>query len=262
MDLKELDNLSLNIREESDPEVKNLLKKLESAITLINNAIPRSISLPKIFQIRGSVKVENDLKITNFKDLEKYFGNIETQLRMLTHAISSVPQQKIDFPKLEIPKAEKIDFTSVTEAIQSLEGVLNKSTDSDSLPVLRDIKKSIQSLVERPQMTPTPVTNVTLNPLNGFVKTTSATVGTSATSLPGYGQLFNRRAVVIYNNSANTIYIGGSDVTTSNGMPVPANSYSPILDAGYSLLVYGIAAQSNNVRVLEISKDKSDTIQQ
>ena len=112
-------------------------------------------------------------------------------------------------------------------------------------------------------MTPQPVTNVTLNGLQGNIKTTSATVGSTVAQLPSYGQLFNRRAIVIYNNSAVTIYIGGSDVTTSNGMPVPANSYSPILDAGYNMVMYGIAASgSNNVRVLEVSKDKSDTIQQ
>lgn len=114
-----------------------------------------------------------------------------------------------------------------------------------------------------PTKTPQPVTNININALQGFVHTTSATIGTSITQLPEYGQLFNRRALIIYNNSLNMIYVGGSDVTTANGMPIPANSYSSPIDAGYNLIVYGIASQNgNNVRVMEISKDKSDTVQQ
>ena len=258
------DTLKMVFEKKDDQEVKSLLEKIAEALPLINKAIPRSFTLPKVFQIRGNVQVENDIKVRNLNDLEKYFQDLSTQVKMLAQAISSVPQQKIEFPKLEIPKAQEIDFTPISEAIQNLQEALNKgSMDKDTIPVLRKIEKSISELANRPVMTPQPVTNVTLNGLQGNIKTTSATVGSTVAQLPSYGQLFNRRAIVIYNNSAVTIYIGGSDVTTSNGMPVPANSYSPILDAGYNMVMYGIAASgSNNVRVLEVSKDKSDTIQQ
>ena len=114
-----------------------------------------------------------------------------------------------------------------------------------------------------PQRVAVPQNNVWINPLQGYIETTSVTVGTTITQLPDYGQLFNRRAVMVYNNSANTIFVGGSEVTTSNGLPVPASSYSPIFDAGYNCVVYGVASQAgNNARVLEISKDKSEVVQQ
>ena len=259
------DSLKLVFEKHDDEDVKLSLSKVEKLLSGISNIIPRSINLPKVFNVEGKVEVtrSSPIEVKNLKELERYFSDMSTQIKMLAQAISSVPQQKIEFPKLELPKTEKLDLMPIVEAVEKLEKALNKgSFDKDAIPVLRNIQTSIQALVARPTLTPQPVTNVTLNALNGFVKTTSMTVGTSAVSLPDYGQLFNRRAVVIYNNSANTIYIGGSDVTTSNGMPVPANSYSPILDAGYTLIIYGVAAQSNNVRVLEISKDKTANVQQ
>jgi len=108
------------------------------------------------------------------------------------------------------------------------------------------------------QMTPQPVTHISINALQGFIKTTSTTVGTTLTTLPGYGQLLNRRSVVIYNNSANTVFIGGSDVTTSNGLPVPSGTASPVFDAGYNVILYGIASTlGNDIRVTEISDEAS-----
>ena len=112
-------------------------------------------------------------------------------------------------------------------------------------------------------MTPQPVTNVNINALQGFLKTTSNTIGTTATKVPGYGQLFNRRALQIYNNSANTIYYGGSDVTVVNGIPVTPGSFSNVFDCGYNMIVYAIASQANNnIRILEVSKDQTGNVQE
>ena len=263
MEIPDLSKVNLKFQSKADPEIRTLLEKIGSALPLIYKVIPRSISLPKIFNIKGSVQVENAITVSNQKILEKKVDEVATQIRLLAQAISSVPQQKIEFPRIDIPKAEKLDLSPLSEAISDLKGSLNKEPKEDSVPVLRKIQGAIEELRDRPQMTTQPVTNININGLQGFVKTTSATVGTTVTKLPSYGQLFNRRAVVIYNNSSVTIYVGGSDVTVANGMPVPASSYSPIIDAGYNMIVYGIAATAgNNVRVLEVSKDQSDTIQQ
>ncbi len=244
------DTLKMVFEKNEDAEVKDLLRKIGQALPIIHKAIPRSFTLPKIFNIKGSVKVENPISVNNLSGVEKRLENVETSIRMLATAISSIPQQKIEFPKLDIPKQEKIDFSPIVEAVQKLE----TPSKEDSIPVLRDIKKTMQALVDKPTFTPQPVTSVSIRPLQGSIKTTSATVGSTLTKLPTYGQLFSRRSVMVYNNSANTIYIGGSDVTSSNGMPVPANSYSPILDCGYNMILYGIAATgSNDVRVIEIA---------
>ncbi len=104
-----------------------------------------------------------------------------------------------------------------------------------------------------PQKIPQPVTNISINALAGTAKSRNITVGTSATPLPDE-VLASRRSLVIYNNSSQTLYVGGSDVTTTNGMPVPASSYSPAFDAGEKMVVYGIVASTTaNVRTLEIS---------
>lgn len=280
----------------SDEGTAAKLSRLGEIMEMVYKVIPRTINLPKVFNIEGTVEVTKSpaTEVKNFKELEKYFDNLSTQVKMLARAISSIPQArfepqinvpqtqldleplrqailampreqkapKIEFPKIDIPKPEKLDITPVVEAVHELEAALAKKTDGDSVAVLRNVQKGIEALVNRPIMTPQPVTNVNLNALQGFTKTTAATIGTIATSLPGYGQLFNRRSVIIYNNSSNTIFIGGSDVTTSNGLPVAAGTFSPSIDAGYNLIIYGVAASGgNDARVLEISKTKEADVQ-
>ena len=63
---------------------------------------------------------------------------------------------------------------------------------------------------------------------------------------------------MVYNNSSTvTIFIGGSDVTATNGLPVPPKSYSPPIDAGVKMILYAVTSSSTaNVRVLEISNDR------
>jgi len=110
-----------------------------------------------------------------------------------------------------------------------------------------------------PTKTPMPVTNVNINPLRGFIHTTAATVTTSLTKLPTYGVLDDRRAIMIFNNSSSTtIYIGGSNVTSLTGLPILAQTYSPVIDAGTRMILYGrTSAGSANVRVMEISNEKT-----
>src|SRR5262249_17753476 len=78
---------------------------------------------------------------------------------------------------------------------------------------------------------------------------TAVSVGTSATQLPS-SPLSGRVSLCITNNSAVTIYVGGSSVTTSNGTPVsPTGSFCD--DVGSQLYYAIVATGTADVRVLE-----------
>lgn len=231
-------------------------------------------------------KIKPETKVNNLSELATYFASLERKIMDIATAIEnipapivSIPQQKIELPRIEIPKviipkSQPIKFTEIIDELKKIKAIFAENSQktplnaqnndfNSLLPVMRSIESGISNLVNRPVMTPQPVNNVYLNPSDGFIKTTDNIVGTTLVTLPQYGQLFNRRSVLIYNNSVNTIYIGGSDVTVGNGLPVPPNSYSPPVDAGYNLPIYAVASQGgNDVRVIEISKDKSGTIQE
>ena len=84
------------------------------------------------------------------------------------------------------------------------------------------------------------------------IKSTAITIGTSATALPTTA-LAGREAIAIYNDDASSVsvYIGASDVTTSNGFPLTSSAPAITLDLDSSVTVYGICASSADVRVLE-----------
>jgi hypothetical protein len=87
-------------------------------------------------------------------------------------------------------------------------------------------------------------------------KSRAVTVTTSATRLDsttdqdagGSGS-----SCAIYNASAAVVYVGGSNVTTSNGVPIAATSWGPSFDLDISDQIYGIvAASTSEVRVIEL----------
>lgn len=81
---------------------------------------------------------------------------------------------------------------------------------------------------------------------------TQLTVSTSAAKLPTTPMKY-RRAIAIFNNSSETLYIGfDPSVTTGNGWPIPASSSLP-MDINAAVEVYGIASSSIDVRILELS---------
>jgi hypothetical protein len=59
----------------------------------------------------------------------------------------------------------------------------------------------------------------------------------------------NRHSILIGNNSAQTIFLGDSSVTTANGIPIPAGS-SFLEDSGgikiWGGAIYGIVASSTS----------------
>lgn len=253
------------LRYEDQNKLSSSFLKLEDAIKQIYQQVTRP--LPAVFKIRGDVSVTDipSIRINNLKELQQYFKSLEEKIIVLAQASAMAPAPRIEMPKIEIPKMEipKMPKQDTKKMESLLEEMVEKiSSLNVSIPEFK-FPKEINVGNFPVQMTPQPVTNININPLQGFAETTSVTVGTSPVRLPDYGQLFNRRSLVIYNNSANTIFIGGSEVTTSNGLPVAAGTFSPSIDAGYNMIIYGVASQGgNNVRVLEISKDQTSNVQQ
>ena len=244
-----MDKLELKFQEKADPAVLDILSNIGTAIALVYKKIPKPTKFPSILNIRGRVEIDKPVRIGNLKELEKYFASLEKTFNNLMLAVQSMPQPLIKLPKIEIPAQVKNDNPELMTLIEKLHDKLDNFQP-------RELKFPTKFEVSNfpPQMIPQPVTNINVNPLQGIVKVTSATIGTSLTQLPSYGQLPMRRSIIIFNNSSNTIYLGGSDVTTSTGVPVLTQSYSPSIDAGYNMILYGIASQAgNDVRVMEIS---------
>jgi hypothetical protein len=79
--------------------------------------------------------------------------------------------------------------------------------------------------------------------------TKTVTVANTATALTVAD--CTRGILFVGNSSAVTVYVGGSDVTTANGLPIAAAGTITI-SPGYTTL-YGIVASSTaDVRVMEI----------
>jgi hypothetical protein len=256
---------SLVIKHEEDKTLVSTVEKIGQALALVYTQIKKPIALPKILNITGKVEVmkQSPVEIKNFNDLGKYFQSLEQKLTVWAQAASTAKPPEINFPKFDFPKNDPIDISGITDAIQSLEKALQGHEKSSDTAILRRMADTLSEYTSRPSMTTPPVTNVTLNALQGVVKTTDNTVGQTLTPLPQYGQLPDRRALMIYNNSTNTIYWGGSDVTVANGIPITAGSFASPLDAGYNLKIYAIAASNgNDVRCVEISKDVTSSIQE
>lgn len=159
-------------------------------------------------------------------------------------------------------------FSSLEKSVASLGKTIGEdrviTVDSSGLP--KDFAESMENVstwmkklyefeVNKVAFVPPPVTHVSLNAINGSIKTTVASVGSTRVGLPTYGVLSNRRSMVIYNNSTTvTVYYGGSEVTASTGMPIPPSSYSPILDIGVNVVPYGVTSSGTaEVRVMETS---------
>lgn len=166
---------------------------------------------------------------------------------------------------------KELDNSDVVKSITNLERILSKKKESvdrtdELIKAIKAIKVSVPEIdfpdrisIDNfpPTKIPQPVTNININPLRGFIETTTTTVDTNLTVLPEYGVLDNRRALIVFNNDpSTTLFVGGSDVTAANGLPVVAQSFSPIIDAGERMILYGITSSGSvDVRVMELSND-------
>ena len=88
--------------------------------------------------------------------------------------------------------------------------------------------------------------------LKDQVRSTAVGVSTSATLLPA-ARLNYRKSISLKNPNTTTVYLGGSDVSTSNGFPIRQNEAIDI-DLHWDSLIYAIASTgTQTVRVLEFS---------
>lgn len=257
MELPDLKDLDLTFKSEADPRILSFQDKLGKALNTIYKAISKPIDLPKIFQVTGKVSVSKieempAVTISNFTQLADYFKGIEARIGHLATAISLARGAKIEIPKIEIPKIQIPDNKELRDSLDKIEKALKTLASKES-----EFPTTISVDNFPPTMTPTPVTNININSLRGFVKTTAQTLTTSLQTIPSYGVLGDRRSMMLYNNSSTvTIFIGGSDVTATNGMPVPPLSYSPSFDAGPTMIIYGLTSSSTaDIRVTELSNN-------
>lgn len=257
---------SFQVDKNSLAALKGLVSDLSTKVSLLTTLeakLPRNIDLnfPKTFPVTGKISVGTidripDIKVTNLNE-------VTTRLGELINSFQSATTRAIAAAKPEIPDSvsikEEVKISQFQELLDDMEELkkgfntlINKDTERSGVYSESGVQQ--MELVNFRQMIPQPVTNININPLRGLVATTAVTVGTSPTRLPGTSQ-GNRRAFVAYNNSASTImYIGGSDVTTANGTPVPAGTATPALDIGPNVLVYGVVATGSvDCRVMEVS---------
>jgi hypothetical protein len=246
--------ISLQLDEKNDPSMLEMVDKMGKGLILLYKAIKNiRIDFPPVQEVDGTVRIREmpQVKVRNLDDLEKYFKSLEYRIGQLAQAISMVkkaPPPKIEFPKFDVPDNSK----AVIKVLGELEKAISRLEKKEM-----DFPESIEVSNFPPQIVPTPVTHISINSLNGTVKSTAVMVTTDLTPLPPVALAY-RRSLTIYNNSSVTIEIGGSAFTFGNGLPVPAGTYAPSFDAGPSTIVYGRTSSGTaDVRVTEISDEDS-----
>lgn|SRR3990167_5655434 len=265
------DNFKFKFLEQADPRTLSLLEKLINGLGFLLQAV-RSIriDLPKIYTVQGMVNVGRILdlppvSVKNLQELTPYFAGLSkeiTNLQLETiNLVSALEKAQKNQKDLKFPETFNIKgFNDLLADMEELKKGFNLLINKEQIAPASKVEITNFPI----QKYPLPVTNININPLQGFGKSTNQTLTTVLSTIPSYGQLFHRRALVIFNNSAaTTIYIGGSDVTSDNGLPVLAQASSPVIDAGYNMIIYGLTASGTaDIRVFELSRDQSDTVQQ
>lgn len=210
-------------------------------------------------QVSGKVNVGTidklpPLQVSNLGEIGSLINGLSNSIRALQEAtVKAVIASKPEMPKgFEVTNVVEIqNFGDLLEAMEELKKGLNLLINKEGAGPDSTSKVEVTNFPV--QKIPTPVTHISINGLQGSALATAVTVTTSATALPTTA-LTNRRSLVVYNNSSVTVFIGGSSVTTSNGMPIAAGTYSPAIDASPGLVIYGIVASSTaDMRVLELS---------
>lgn len=257
---------TINVHAVSEESINAILTQLQNAIAVLQG---KDVVFPDTQKIEGKVEITNQKEFPKIQQIEgevkvKNPVDLKPDLKAVVTALESV-QETIQSIKIEVPKQAEIKIPEFPKQI-------SVSESKDILRALQDLKKGIETLPKKfpefdfprevaisnfpPQHVPTPVTSVNINPLRGFVKSRNITVTSSLTPLPDEVLAFRRSIIVFNNDAAVTIFIGGSDVTSTNGLPVLAQAYSPVMDAGPKMILYGITASANvNVRVMELSNE-------
>lgn len=214
----------------------------------------RDIKFPRIPTPQVTTNVDLSPLVRGMEDVSKQLSALSTGISQVNTSVSAIdvkPQVNVPQTKVNIPdKVSLKDLPAVLEAFQGLRD---------------DFGRLYEAIVELPSKMPktggfggstsAAVTSVNVNALRGLARSTVVSISTTPTLLPSVA-LSYRKSLIVFNNSANTIYIGGVDVSVSNGYPVEANSPSPSIDAGMNMKLYAVADSASEVRVLEVSSER------
>ena len=259
--------VKFSLQEIADPRTLSLLEKVNLGLANLLGAIKSiRLEIPNPLNIRGRVTVDKiedlpPVNIQNLSEIRPYFevldrGLIELQ-NSIVKALAPLNNKQAKDSKSSVTVDNVVKIEGIADLLDSFEE-LKKGFNlllnaEDGSPAVKQVEVTNFPIPKIPQ----PVTSVDIKGLRGFAKSRTVTVGASTPApLPGE-ILSNRRSMVLYNADASaTLYVGGSDVTAANGMPVPAGTYSPAFDASPQLVVYGISSSGNiDIRTLEMSNE-------
>lgn len=235
---------------------KDVIEKLDIVQKTLSEAIKKvsdkDIVIPPPLK---QVDVEGIVDVSALPEkLYSQFNDLKASLKALESGIKGI--------KLDVPTPKDIIFPtemSISNLKALQDSIVELKTAIKEIPqaVMPEFPDTINIGNFPAQKIPQPVTNFNLNPLQGILKTTGMTVGNTATLIPATA-VERRRHIQIFNNDdTNILYIGGSDVTTSNGIPIDAKSFSQGIDASSNMAIYGISTTDINIRVLEITSNLS-----
>lgn len=208
------------------------------------------LKIPDTQKVTGEVKVINQINITE----------INKKLEEVNKSIKDIkfPDQKIEIPKINIPENTSPQETKqILKSLDELKkAILGIKFPEIQIPKAPGFPETIKVSNFPPQKYPMPVTNININPLRGSFLTNSVAVTTSPTPLPET-PLDYRRSMIVFNaDTSKVLYLGGENVSTSNGLPVAPESYSPPFDAGPRMTLYGATSSGSiSVIVMEMSNE-------
>lgn len=251
------DRVSFKFQQEADPKTLNEAMKTNDWLSNVFAAIRGiKIDLPRIFPISGTVSVDKvpPVQVSNLSEVGNPIQNVSRQIALLQIAlVNTVKQMKSDFPEaVKMPEEFNIlGFKTLLDDMEELKKGLNLLVNKESG---EGMSNKVEVLNFPPQLIPNPVTNISINALGGVINSTGTSILTTPTPIPGSPNLDNRRSIIVYNNSNRTVYLGGANVSVTNGLPIASGTYSPPIEAGEGMTLYGIASTAGaDVRALEVS---------
>lgn len=251
----------LKFQEIADPQSFKWYQAIVNALGNLTTTVKSlRVDFPRIYTVSGSVHIDSipPVEVKNFPDLNNAFKSVALGINSMQEAIiKAISSQKLEVPKStsinnEVSMKGMSDLLDGVEELKKGFNILIKATQ-ESKGMDSGKPLAVEIVADLPRPMATPVTNISLNGLGGFAKATAVTVTSGLTVLPGTA-LTDRRSLIIYNNSNQTLEIGGSTFTFGNGLPIPTLSYSPVIDASAKLVIYGrVTSGSADVRIFEMS---------
>ncbi len=225
-----------------DVEIDN--SGVESRLDTVNNNLGTiEISVDAVNSSVGTVNTSVGTVNTNLGTLNTSVGTVNTSVGGVNTSIGTV-NTNLGTLNTSVGSVN----TSVGTSNTHLSSVSNKLTTANATLSGVATNSTLSSVN-------TTLTSSVYGKYEGTVRTSDITIsGTFPTPLPA-SPLANRRDYIVMNISSHTIYVGGSTVTASNGIPVVSGTVFSAPLGGATL--YGISPATNittaGVRVMEIS---------